>query len=76
MRTLKRILRSAGCLLCLCAAWPLMAQPEGMQIQYLGANHVLLKVESPKRYVLLPVEEKAPEAPKPQEEEKEKELTE
>ena len=62
MRTLKRILRSAGCLLCFCAAWPLMAQPEGMQIQYLGANHVLLKVESPKRYVLLPVEEKAPEA--------------
>lgn len=62
MRISKRIIRLTGYLLCICMAGPVAAQQEGIRTQYLGANHILLKIERPKRYVLLPIEEKAPEA--------------
>ncbi|WP_373726237.1 DUF4980 domain-containing protein, partial [Bacteroides heparinolyticus] len=35
---------------------------EGLKVHYLGANHSLIQVVSPKKYLLLPVEEAAPEA--------------
>ena len=35
---------------------------EGMRIQYLGTNRTLIQVDEPKNYLLLPVEEAAPEA--------------
>lgn len=42
----------------ICAA----QQPEGLKVHYLGANHSLIQVIEPKKYLLLPVEEAAPEA--------------
>lgn len=38
------------------------AQSPGLKVHYLGANHSLVQVEKPQRYLLLPVEEAAPEA--------------
>lgn len=35
---------------------------DGLTIHYLGANHSLIRVEQPQKYLLLPVEESAPEA--------------
>lgn len=35
---------------------------DGLRIHYLGANHSLIRVEQPQKYLLLPVEESAPEA--------------
>lgn len=35
---------------------------EGLKVHYLGANHSLIQVVSPKKFLLLPVEEAAPEA--------------
>ncbi|WP_373844062.1 DUF4980 domain-containing protein, partial [Bacteroides heparinolyticus] len=35
---------------------------EGLKVHYLGANHSLIQVVSPKKYLLLPIEEAAPEA--------------
>ncbi|EJW96413.1 levanase (2,6-beta-D-fructanfructanohydrolase) [gut metagenome] len=34
---------------------------DGLKIHYLGANHSLIRVEQPQKYLLLPVEESAPE---------------
>ena len=34
----------------------------GLKIHYLGANHSLIQVKQPQKYLLLPVEETAPEA--------------
>lgn len=42
----------------LCAA----QNQEGLKVHYLGANHSLIQVVSPRKYLLLPVEEAAPEA--------------
>ena len=33
----------------------------GLKIHYLGANHSLIQVKQPQKYLLLPVEETAPE---------------
>ena len=38
------------------------AQYAGLKIHYLGANHSLVQVQEPQKYLLLPVEEAAPEA--------------
>lgn len=38
------------------------AQSAGLKIHYLGANHSLVQVREPQKYLLLPVEEAAPEA--------------
>ncbi len=38
------------------------AQSDGFRIHHLGTNHSLIRVEQPCRYLLLPVEEAAPEA--------------
>lgn len=35
---------------------------KGLKIHYLGANHSLIQVKQPQKYLLLPVEEAAPEA--------------
>lgn len=37
-------------------------QLDGLKVHCLGANHSLIKVKTPKKYVLLPVEEAAPDA--------------
>lgn len=38
------------------------AQSAGLKVHYLGANHSLVQIEEPQKYLLLPVEEAAPEA--------------
>ena len=38
------------------------AQSAGLKIHYLGANHSLVQVQELQKYLLLPVEEAAPEA--------------
>ncbi len=38
------------------------AQTAGLKVHYLGANHSLVQIEEPQKYLLLPVEEAAPEA--------------
>lgn len=39
-----------------------MAQHAGMKIHHLGANHTLIQIVEPQKYLLLPIEETAPEA--------------
>ncbi len=62
MKNLKRILLSAVCLLLSGTAASVAAQPQGMQIDYPGENHAVVRIDEPKRVLLLPVEERAPEA--------------
>ena len=38
------------------------AQQDGLQIHYLGTNNTLVKIEAKHKYLLLPIEEQAPEA--------------
>lgn len=38
------------------------AQSAGLKVHHLGANHSLVQVETPQKFLLLPVEEAAPEA--------------
>jgi len=45
-----------------CVAQSAANSPEGLRIHYLGANRTLIQVDEPKRYLLLPIEESAPEA--------------
>lgn len=49
-------------LMTLPGAGMLRAQSEGLKVHHLGANHTLVHVEEPQKYLLLPVEETAPEA--------------
>ena len=37
-------------------------EAEGLKVHYLGANHSLIQVKQPQKYLMLPVEETAPEA--------------
>lgn len=37
-------------------------QSQGLKVHYLGANHSLIQVTEPQKYLLLPVEEAAPDA--------------
>jgi len=53
---------SATLLAAFMAVLPLMAQQNGMKIDYLGNNTVLVRLDTPKPYLLLPIEEEAPEA--------------
>lgn len=39
-----------------------MAQQAGLSISHLSATHSLIRVQQPQKYLLLPIEEKAPEA--------------
>lgn len=39
-----------------------MAQHTGLKVHHLGANHTLVQVLEPQKYLLLPIEEAAPEA--------------
>lgn len=41
---------------------PSAAGQEGLRVEYLGANNSLVRIDTPKRYLLLPIEEAAPEA--------------
>ena len=41
---------------------PCMAQQSGLDIQHLSETHSLVRVQEAKKYLLLPIEEKAPEA--------------
>ncbi len=53
---------SLAILMSFAAAGMSHAQSDGLKIHHLGMNHSLIKVEQPKTYILLPVEESAPEA--------------
>lgn len=39
-----------------------LAQHAGLKVHHLGANHTLIQVLEPQKYLLLPIEEAAPEA--------------
>ena len=41
---------------------PGMAQQKGLNIEHLSETHSLVRVQDAKKYLLLPIEEKAPEA--------------
>lgn len=49
-------------LLLLSACQWMWAQSPGLTLHYVGANNVLIRVDVPKRYLLLPIEEDAPDA--------------
>lgn len=48
-------------LMVMCATF-CKAQPAGLKVHHLGANHSLVQVLEPQKYLFLPVEEAAPEA--------------
>lgn len=52
----------AAALAAMLTVTPAMAQQNGMKIDYLGNNTVLVRLDTPKPYLLLPIEEEAPEA--------------
>ncbi len=39
-----------------------LAQTDGLKIHHLGANHTLVQIKEAQKYILLPIEETAPEA--------------
>lgn len=56
---MKRIITILSTILCVLTV---AARPDGLTIHYLGANNTLVRVDEPRRYLLLPVEEDAPDA--------------
>ena len=56
---MKRIITILSTILCVLTV---AARPAGLTIHYLGANNTLVRVDEPRRYLLLPVEEDAPDA--------------
>lgn len=52
----------AACLVTMMNLGICQAQTDGLKVHYLGANHSLVQVKEPQKYLLLPVEETAPEA--------------
>ena len=62
MKTFRNILFTLMFLFAANTALRAQNSEEGLRIQYLGANRTLVQVDVPKHYLLLPVEETAPEA--------------
>lgn len=62
MKTFKNILFAAMFLFASGSTLLAQTAQDGMRIQYLGNNRTLVQVDQPKTYLLLPVEESAPEA--------------
>ena len=62
MTTLRNILFAALALLATLGTAQAQKAADGLRIHYLGGNRTLVHVDQPRRYLLLPVEEQAPEA--------------